>query len=180
MTRARGGAALLAVFLLLAVMASVGLATSRNLMRELAICGEALQGARAAAAAESGLAWFLGQCAGEGWRSRLDPVRGAGQGYVLAPAGDLLAGFPDQGPDQALRLTFQVRVQFLGALPPAEAGRAEELLWRVTATGRCAVPGHDEGGFHQARELLLASPGEDPDPPRGPRILAWRAVTPDL
>jgi hypothetical protein len=165
----RGGVAILAAFMLLAVLASAALATSRNLARELAMAGAALQGARAAAAAESGLHWFLERCRGE---ALLDPARDAGEGYRL----DAPEALPDEDPPgSALRQGFQLRVRQLGVLP---GPGPPERLWQVTATGRCGVPG--QPAFTQVRELLVASPEPEPgeEPLRGQRILAWRAVPP--
>jgi len=56
----RGGVAILAAFMLLAVLASAALATSRNLARELAMAGAALQGAaRVRHAAIFSNGWFI-------------------------------------------------------------------------------------------------------------------------
>jgi len=165
---ARGAVAILAAFMLLALMAAVGFATSRNLGRELAMAGDGAQGARAAAAAESGLEWFLARCRGE---ALLDPARDTGQGYGL----DAPEGLPAEAPGSALRQGFSLRVRQLGVLPgPGPPDR----LWQVTATGRCGAPG--QPAFTQVRELLVASPEPEPgkEPQRGQRILAWRAVPP--
>jgi hypothetical protein len=158
--------AILAAFMLLAALAAVALATSRNLDRELAMAGDALQGARAAAAAESGLDWFLARPRGE---ALLDPARDAGAGYRL----DAPEALPAEDPGSALRQGFQLRVRQLGVLP---GPGPPERLWQVTATGRSGVPG--QPAFLQVRELLVASPEPGPgeEPQRGQRILAWREV----
>jgi len=163
----RGGVAILAAFLLLAVMAAVAFATVRNLDRELAMAGDALQGARAAAAAEAGLDWFLARWRGE---ALLDPARDAGEGYRLDAPEALPA---EEG--SALRQGFRLRARQLGVLP---GPGPPERLWQVTATGRSGVPG--QPAFIQVRELLVACPESEPgeEPLRPQRILAWRAVPP--
>jgi hypothetical protein len=170
--RERGGAALLLAFMILVLMAGAGLATSRNLMRELAMVGDARLGERAAAAADSGLEWFLAWAA-EGW---------AGEDRLF-PAGPTEALFPDaQG--EAGRQSFELRVRNLGPWPPDGDASAPpgDRLCRVTSIGRCRVGGRT---FIQVRELLAAiapgsagpGPGEGGSPmPRGPRILAWRSA----
>jgi hypothetical protein len=176
------------VFVLLTVMAGVGFATSRNLQRELATGGDARQGARAACAADSGLAWFLALAARDaGLQSWLAaPGSDAGEGRLLAHREEPLAGTGDS----ALQQSFELRIRHLGALPRPEGapGAAEgvaDQLWQVTATGRSAVKGQGQLGFSQNRELLVAvptAPATDPPPdpsgrdapPGGLRILAWR------
>ena len=163
MTGQRGGAAILAAFLLLTLMAALGFATWRNLDRELAMVGEAAQGAGAAAAAESGLAWFL------------DRATGADPPSIPAPPEGLL----DEGPESGLRQRFELRIRCLGGLARPGAGPGEEpaeRLWLVTAIGRCGVKGQAGGDFIQVRELLAAG-ALAPDRPGPVRILAWRART---
>ena len=155
----RGGVAILAAFLLLSLMAAAAFATGRNLMRELAICADAVQGARAAAAAEAGLAWFLAQ-------------------PPMAPEVHAIRDVPGVDPGEAFRQRFQLRVRFLGLLPaPAgDPGEPAEGLWQVTSRGHCGVEGR--GDFIQVRELLVAD-ARAPDRPGALRILAWRTVAPD-
>ena len=153
----RGGAAILVAFLLLTLMAGLGLATCRNLDRELAMLSDAAQGARAAAAAESALAWFLDRAAS------VDPAT------IPAPPEGLL----DEGPEAGYRQGFELRVHGLGALGrPGE--EPAERLWRVTAIGRCGARGQAQGEFIQVRELLAAG-AQAPDRPGPLRILAWSA-----
>jgi len=163
--RERGGAAILVAFLLLTLMAAAGFATSRNLTRDLAMGGEALQGTLAAGAAEAGLAWFLSQAAG-------NPGGVAGVPAGPAPEG-LLAG----SSDGALAQDFELRIRDLGVLPrPAgDAVEASERLWRVTALGRSALQDQEEAGFIQVRELLVAEARERPGELR---VLAWMTLFP--
>jgi hypothetical protein len=140
-------------------------ATSRNLIRDQAMGGEALQGTLAACAAEAGLAWFLAQAAG-------NPGGVAGVPAGPAPEG-LLAG----SADGALAQDFDLRIRDLGALPRPEGDALEavERLWRVTALGRSALKGQEETGFNQVRELLVAEALERPGELR---ILAWMTLFP--
>ena len=189
----RGGAAILVAFMLLTLMAGAAFGTSRNLTRELSMCADAARGARAASAAEAGLAWFLAWAAGDpaGLQGVLaDAERASGRGGGLALPGPA-EGLLDE-PDAPLQTRFEVRIQPLGALAPPEAGeeappatgaeedagRAEESagrarrLWLVRSVGRCLAGGQDRQGFAQVRELLVASaPAGDPG---GLRVLAWR------
>jgi len=176
--RRAGAVAILAAFMLLTLMAGVALATTRNLLRELPMAGPWLGEAEAAAAAESGLAWFLAWSAGEAGLQVLD----AGQEKVLAPPPGLLPA----APGSPFRQGFRLRIRPLGALagPGGEAGAPE--LWLVTATGHSAAEGQDRP-FLQVRELVVAVPAASPgpggpgqEPARGLRILAWRAEIPSL
>ncbi|MDR3671027.1 MAG: hypothetical protein P4L36_09285 [Holophaga sp.] len=205
--RGAGAVALLAAFMLLTLLAGVGFATSRNLIRELPMGGNAQRGAEAAAAAESGLAWFLAWCGSADGRQALD----SGQEPALAP------GLLPETPGSRFRQSFQLRIQLLGALPrPGDApGAPTERLWLATAVGRSALEGEDRSGFVHVRELLVAVPAPvppevpatgglpgpsnatpglppagpsapdrpgdpGPDPPRNLRILAWRTEIPGL
>lgn len=160
----RGAVAILAAFLLLTLMAAAAFATGRNLKRELSICGAELSGARAADAAEAGLAWFLAQPPMEAAAPRTAP-----------------AGLLDEGPDGAFQVGFDLRIRCLGLLPrrAEDPGAPAERLWQVTSTGRCAPKALDGEAFIQVRELLVAD-ARAPDRPDALRILAWRAVTPTL
>jgi len=154
----RGGAAIVVAFMLLTLMAALGFATCRNLDRELAMLADAQRGARAADAAESGLAWFLARAAVTGVPCPL-----------AAPAGML-----DEDPASGFRQDFELRVRCLGGVPQtgtgAGAGPAERL-WQVTAIGHCGARGQTEGDFIQVRELVVAVAG---GPGRRLRILSWR------
>ena len=170
----RGGAAILVAFMLLALMAGASFGTSRNLVRELAMCADQAQGAKAASAAEAGLAWFLDWADGDpdGFRSVLacaeaDPGE---ERAIPAPA-----GLPLEEADAALRQGFELRIRSLGALPPAAADRPGPAgrLWLVRCAGRSALRGRGPEGFTQIRELLVASPPAGA--PGSIRILAWRA-----
>jgi hypothetical protein len=161
----RGGAAILVAFLLLTLMAAAVFATSRNLTRDLAMGGEALQGTLAACAAEAGLAWFLAQAAGN---------QGGVAGVQAGPAPeDLLTG----SSDGAFHQDFDLRIRDLGLLPRPEgdAREAAERLWRVTAVGRSALRGQEEAGCIQVRELIAAEALERPGELR---ILAWMTLFP--
>jgi hypothetical protein len=194
--------AILLAFMLLALMAGAAFGTGRNAQRELALCGEAVLGARAANAADAGLEWFLAWSANDGPRVQaflagLEQGAGPEDG---APPPDLprdweegLGSGPRTGPT---RQSFTLRVRHLGSMPraePAAAGpeRAEpgsdpgpgvpDHLWAVTATGRCVVldrSGRPLQTYRQMRELLLSGPpaAQGRDPARGLRIRAWRAV----
>jgi len=177
MTRAgeRGGAAILVAFTLLVLMAAAALGASRNVVRELGLCGQMAQGAKAAGAAEAGLDGFLAWACGTG-----EPLgRLVGVPVPALPpavAAGELAGPPAAG----TRLGFEVRARRLGAWPQPGTGRGAgwgvadpdppqpDQLWLVTATGRCEVPGPAAAGsqgFRQARELLMtAAPGSSGTP----------------
>lgn len=167
MTRAgeRGGAAILVAFLLLTLMAAAVFATGRNLIRDLAMGGEALQGTLAACAAEAGLAWFLARAAG-------DPGGVAGVPAGPAPEG-LLAGSSDGRFVQA----FELHIRDLGALarPEGDGLEASERLWRVTALGRSTLKDREQTACVQQRELLVA---ETIERPGELRILAWMLLVP--
>jgi hypothetical protein len=166
---------MLVAFMLLVVMAAAGFATSRNQTRELAMAGDALRGAQAAAAAEAGLAWFLAEAATAG-----GPLDGPGWEPGEACALDVPELALAESPEAPMQPGSALQVRRLGALPrpgadPEGDGPAEQL-WQVTAIGRSGPrdPGQDD--FTQIRELLVARGG----PPGQPavRILAWRSVTP--
>ena len=169
----RGGAAIIAALALLSLLAGVGLAASRNLLRESAIQGDALLGTRAALAAESGLAWFLAWAAGAG---PADP----GAPPPLPP--DLLA----QPAEDRLRTACSLQIR----PEPSRDSPGTAAAYRVTAEGRCEVLAGDGPvrSFRQVRELVVAVPFQDSAGPPGtvqpatprpePRVLSWRIVKP--
>jgi len=168
----RGGAAILVAFMLLALMTGAAFGTSRNLVRELAMCADQVHGAQAAAAAEAGLAWFLDWAAGDppGCRSILGAEGDSGEERSLPAPPGLPLVRPDAGPRQS----FELRIRCLGVLPapaPEGAGPGPGRLWLVRCAGRCAAGGQDPEGFTQIRELLVAAPVSGD--PGGLRILAW-------
>jgi hypothetical protein len=157
--------ALLAAFLLVALMAAAGFAAARNVARELATCAIQARTAEAAAAAESGLEWFHAWAAGP-----------AGQAWLagLAPGAEAEAPEPPGAP-------FRVRLRHLGRVPepdpgadpPADAGEAAgeperaAALWLVTAEGASRA----DPDYLQARAALVAA-----RPGSAPRRLAWFAA----
>jgi hypothetical protein len=177
----RGGVAILLAFGLLALMAAAAFATGNNVIRELALGGEAVQGARAASAADAGLDWFLAWAAGAGG-GRAEPppdLPADGAAGLFTAPGDTLA-----------RQGFALRVQPLGPLAQPGMGRREaawgradpeslapDQLWRVTATGRCELldrPGPADAGrprqvFRQVRELLVTAAQGSGAPATDPR-----------
>jgi hypothetical protein len=160
----RGGTAILAAFLLLVLMAGAGLATSRNVVRDLAMGGDAVLGARAACAADSGLEWFLAWAREdpENLRTFLAGLEGEAPGSERSPPGTPLAL---ETPETSFTLGFQLRVGRLGAWTrPGAEGEAEEVvLWRVRSTGqaRSAAQAQDKA-FVQARELVFSTPPPGP------------------
>lgn len=176
----RGGAALLVAFSLVLLLAAGGLGVSRNLLRELALCGDAARGAEAAAAADSGLDWWLAWAAEPAGRAFLAGLEPGSEAEAPVP--------PDQG--------FRVRVRHLGSWPPGEPDEpapeptgepsiepatepaaAPAPLWLVTAVGTCRRgPRSPAGsGFAQARQAYAIRP-PGPDGDRGPRLLAWLSL----
>ncbi|BDU73365.1 hypothetical protein [Mesoterricola silvestris] len=151
----RGGAALLLVLGILTLCAAVAWMAHRAVLREQAVEGEALQGARAALAADSALAWFLE----EGWRdvpALLDSGDGRGREEVLGVPARVLPREPAQ--------SGEVRVRDLGPSSRWPGSR----VWRLTVVGRVTGP----RPFVQTREVYV-SVAEG----RGPPIKrAWRIV----
>jgi hypothetical protein len=177
-----GAAALLAAFLLLALLAGASLATGRLVLRDLA--GEADVGpaAGAGAAAESGLEWFLAWAGADpdGLRTCLAALEGEPPGTPGQPPGDPGAAWaPAEDP---LDQRFQLVIRRLGAWPgPPEDGPPPQA-WRITATGTCRArtPGTPPV-FMQVRELLCLAPpaqagGPGPPAPWAIRVLARRPV----
>jgi hypothetical protein len=174
----RGGIAILVAFMLLALMAAAAFASSRNLVRELAVTGDGVPGARAASAAEAGLDWFLA------WSSAAGGERDEGlqaflAGLAEAPGGEgghpppLASGGSErlfsQPAGSLARQDFELRVRHLGAWPQPGMGRGgtaggpadpsaipPDQLWQVTATGRCRTAGGRVS--RQVRELLVTAP----------------------
>jgi hypothetical protein len=162
-------------------MAGAGFATSRNVVRDLAMDAGAARGAQAACAADSGLEWFLA------WsREDRDGLRAFLARLEAEPPGT--EGLPpdlpldlDAGADPPWESDFQVRVLRLGAwdgpAPGAADGAGDAQLWEVRSTGRCRVRGQRGGeAFTQVRVLWFsapragapggppAAPGPDPEP----------------
>ena len=174
----RGAIAILVAFMLLALMAAAAFATSRNLVRELAMAGDVVPGARAAMAAEAGLDWFLAWSSAAGGRGdegiqpflaglAETPGGGGGSPLPLASGGSERLFF--QPVDSVARQDFELRVRHLGAWSQPGMGRGgsaggpadpyaipPDQLWQVTATGLCRVAGGRVS--RQARELLVTTP----------------------
>lgn len=154
--RERGSAPLLLAVAVVTVAAGSALLVHRAVMRELAVEGEALLGARAALAADSSLAWFLEA----GWRSV--PAPGEGDQVIPVPPGV----FREEPP---LVHDGEVRVRFLG--PSARWPGSE--LWKLTVRGRVMAGGRARA-FVQIREAYVTVPREEE---RGQPIKrAWRIV----
>jgi hypothetical protein len=179
---ARGAVAVLAAFLLLALMAGAGLATSANVLRELAMGADAGLGARAAGAADGGLEWFRAWSAGGGAGPGAFMARLEGQppGVEIALPGPprRMAGEPGA---TALEADLDLCLRRLGVWPGQGGAGPVRHLWAVVATGRCRTGGRE---FVQARELVFSAPAaaapESPEDPAGPgqgvRIHARRPV----
>jgi hypothetical protein len=172
-------------------MAGAGLATSANVLRELAMDADAGLGARAAGAADGGLEWFRAWSAGDGAGLRAPMARLEGQppGVEIALPGPPRRGAGEPGAT-ALEVDLDLRLRRLGAWPGQGGDGPVRHLWGVVATGRCRARGRE---FVQARELIFSAPAAgDPDPapadpespedPAGPgrgvRIHARRPVPP--
>ena len=163
--RERGGIALLLVLLLLTAMTAATLGVVHNLVRELRMAGDALQGAQASCAADAGADWVLAW-AGEGG-DRCGLLQGAPfQGEVPQPGGGV-----------AFRQAFTIQADCLGPAPPGLDTGAPLVLWRVRVQGRAwsLKGGETSPVFLSRRELILAQrPGE-----AGQGVLqvrAWRTV----
>jgi hypothetical protein len=126
--RARGGATLLMALAILAIMTAAAFAVHRSVLREWALEGEALQGERAALAADSALGWVLDR-----WADR--PVE-----TEFAVPGEV---FPPQASGRAWLLC-------LGEGPPGT-----RRLWKVTVEGRIQPPGRSVP-YRQVREAYVA------------------------
>ncbi len=160
----RGAAALLLLMSLMALLAAAGLQVHRSVVRELAMEGDALQGDRAALAADSTLAWFLE----DGWREvHLADETPA----VLVRAPGEVFG------EEAESTEGEVKVLRLGILEPEPGiadGSAREV-WKLTIRGRRRPPGGaGEGGHAQVREAYLVRPAAAGDTPLA--LWAWRTV----
>ncbi len=154
-----GGAAILVAFALVLLLAAGTLAASRNVARELALCGLSAGWADAAAAADSGLDWcraFAAEPAGRAFLAGLDP---GAEAQAPAPPG----------------LGFQVRVRNLGAWPPEDPAGPDrqpgegppperDQLWLLSSTGT------GRNGCAQVREACAAGPRL--------RLLAWWIAPP--
>ncbi len=163
MKSARGGVAVLVAFLLLALMAGAGLATSANVLRELAMGGDAGLGARAAGAADGGLEWFRAWSAGGGAGPGAFMARLEGQppGVEIALPGPPRRMAGESGA-AALEVDLDLRLRRLGVWPGQGGAGPVRHLWAVVATGRCRTRGRE---FVQARELIFsARAAGDPDP----------------
>jgi hypothetical protein len=168
----RGGTAILAAFMLLVLMAGATLATSRNVVRELAICAGAQPGVRAACAADGALDWFRAW-ARDGGAGDLRPLLARLEG--LPPGAEAPLPGPPPGADaddgdSALEQDVRLRLQRVGSWPrrgaPDEDCARPRVLWRVTALGYCRVRGLGRSReFLQARELLFSAPAAGPAEP---------------
>jgi len=177
----RGALAIVLAFMLLVLMTGAAFATNRNVVRELILGGELVQGAKAAAAAEAGLDWFLAWSAGPGntggdWSNPLLAgleTGASGAGAPEATATVVGAGLLAKAPDSGARQGYRVRIQHLGSLPQCTLGQGGhpagpadpsalpvDHLWLVTAVGRCqlALSGSRGQDFLQVRELLASAP----------------------
>lgn len=150
--RERGSALLLCAFALLAVGAASTFALHRSVLREWALEGDALQGDRAALAADDALAWFLAT-----WTA---PAAG----------GDVLLAVPDEVYPEGPRRSGTVQVRYLGGRPVGPGEPAQVDAWKVTVTGRL----HLGGTWHQVREAYVLTPRGAPGAP--PVLAAWRIV----
>ena len=182
----RGGIAILAALMLLVLLFGAGSGTSRNALRELAIAGDAVQGAKAASAAEAGLEWFLAAArepapgpSGTGVAVLLQELDAGppGQGLAearLAPPEAAL--FPASG-NSAIQQGFELRIRRLGRIPQAVNGGGGQAagpgqpgampmdtLWLVTATGRARLRGGSRQAFRQVREGLATTPAAEEAP----------------
>jgi hypothetical protein len=151
-SREEGGVALVAAFLVLALLAALVLAAGRNVLRETATCGEALQGARAVLAAEAGLEGFF-RWSGEEGAALLAalPADGAWHGVLEFP-------LPPSDPGSPFRQSASIRVRRLGSLP-GEAGQPAPHLWQVRSQGRSASgsPGDSSPPFIHMVECMALS-----------------------
>lgn len=180
----RGGAAILVALALLVLLFTAGVGTVRAVVREYAMAATALQGAQAAAAADSGLAWFQAAVARPG-----GPVPALlrdleGQGRDGAPAMAAVPG-PEEDPMPGpANQGFTLTVRRLGLTAPDRAGTpgtppgtppGAETLWLITATGTAQRPG---GTYRNVREWVASTPHPlgDPSQPLGLRPRAWRVV----
>lgn len=163
----RGGVTVLMALGLLVVMGGMALGASRNVTRELGMGGDALQGRLASDAAETGVAWCLAWCQGEG------------RGVVLGPGQEVLLRAWGPVPwTGGWRQAFEVEARCLGPVPvlPGAGQGPPDSFWLITVRGR-ASPGTGAASgtvFHSARELLLVMP--PPEAARRPRLCAWQVL----
>jgi hypothetical protein len=157
----RGGMALLLALTLLVIMTAAALGASRDVVRELSLCGDGLQGDLAACAADAGVDWFLAWCSGDGPGRELlpgVPWRFPAEGGDVAIPGEL-GGAPGIG--QA----FDLRATCLGPVPASGGGARErpDWLWQVIVRGRAKVRGGGllPGAAQALRELLVVVPSRD-------------------
>ena len=165
--RQRGTVTLLLAFAVLTLSTVAVYALHRNLLREWAMEGQALQGARAGLAADTALAWFLAE-----WTTPEPEARGQGwaETRLAVPPGVLAGAAP-----APLVVDGEVRVRFLGPLPTSLDPEGTLEAWRVTVRGRLQVPGAGRGGnYQQTRQAYVVTA-------RGqagarPVLRAWRVV----
>ena len=155
--RQRGGALLLLAMAALALAAVPVLMMQLAVVREFALEGEALLGARAALAADSALAWFLR----DGWRGCQGRLGAELPDLGMAVPAGLFAGSPE------LTQEADLRVRFLG--PSALATDVD--AWQVTVRARVRVPAGP--AYQQTREAWLCVPRTEAG---GPVLRAWRIV----
>lgn len=166
--RDRGGVAVLMALGLLVVMGGMALGASRNVMRELGMDSDALQGRLASDAAETGVAWCLAWCQGEG------------RGVALGPGQEVRvrAWGPVPWTGSGWRQDFEAGARGLGPVPvlPGAGDGPPDSFWLITVRGRASPGAGGPSGavFHSARELLLVMP--PPEAARRPRLCAWQVL----
>lgn len=154
----RGQAALLLVLGVLVVTTSGALALHHTLLRDVALEGEALRGARADLAADAVLAWFLLEGGALLTEERTD-------GSLEAPGGIFVPG-------PGAREEGTVVFRRLGPLP--EGGG---WMWKVTLQVRHRVLAGNRTVAVSAQEREAYVSRAAPAPPV---LRAWRAVRRDI
>ena len=156
----RGSATVLLAFAILALATVALFSVHRSVLREWAMEGDALQGARAGLAADAALAWFLAD-----WTSPAPGGTPPPETVLRVPASAL----PDLAP---LGVEGEVRVRFLGALPGAQDPAWD--VWRLLIQGRLVVRsgGRARAAFTQRRQAYVITPQGSAG--AAPVLRAWR------